>query len=60
MKPLEQVFGKLSAKVLSPETKPTRALVLLHGMGSNEENLLELGPLMTDRWKITFLSRLNP
>lgn len=48
MKPLEQVYGKLSAKVLAPASKPSRALVLLHGMGSNEENLLELGQMLTN------------
>lgn len=48
MKPLEQTYGKLSALSLSPVAKPTKALVLLHGVGSNERNLLEVAPLLTD------------
>jgi phospholipase/carboxylesterase len=48
MKPPEQVFGQLHALMDSPVETPTKALVLLHGVGSNEENLLELGRMITD------------
>ena len=48
MKPLEQIFGKLTALTLSPATKPEKALVLLHGMGSNETDLLEIAPHLSD------------
>lgn len=48
MKPLEQTYGKLKTLTFSPSEKPSKALVLLHGVGSNEKNLFELGPLMTD------------
>ncbi len=47
MKPLEQTYGKLTAMTFSPTTKPTKALVLLHGVGSNEKDLFELAPLLT-------------
>lgn len=48
MKPLEQIYGKLSALVISPTAKPEKALVLLHGVGSNERDLLEIAPLLSD------------
>lgn len=48
MKPLEQIYGKLSTLSTSPTVKPTSALVLLHGVGSNERALLEIGPLLSN------------
>jgi phospholipase/carboxylesterase len=48
MKKLEQVFGKLTALTQSSVAKPTKALVLLHGVGSNERDLFEIAPLMSD------------
>lgn len=48
MKPLEQTYGKLTTLVSTPTTKPTTALVLLHGVGSNERDLLEIAPLLSD------------
>lgn len=48
MKPLERVYGKLTALELSPAHQPTRALVLLHGVGSHERNMLELAPILTE------------
>lgn len=55
MKPLEQVYGKLSALISAPPTKPNKALVLLHGVGSNERNLFEIAPHMTDNRMIVSL-----
>lgn len=46
MKPREHVFGKLAALVGAPAdvlSAPTKALVLLHGVGSNEQDLYEIG-----------------
>jgi len=48
MKPLEQTYGKITALTLAQTEKPTRALVLLHGVGSNEQDLFEIAPLMSD------------
>lgn len=39
----EQIFGKLQALILSPASKPQKALVLLHGFGSDEQSLLDVG-----------------
>lgn len=44
----EQSFGKLSAITRAPPGKPSGALVLLHGVGSNELNMLELRPMLTE------------
>lgn len=44
----EQSFGKLSAVTRAPPGKSSGALVLLHGVGSNELNMLELGPMLTE------------
>lgn len=44
----EQHFGKLKALIESPTENPTEALVLLHGVGSNEKNMIELGPMMAE------------
>lgn len=43
-----QRFGTLSAMTLAPAGKPNGALVLLHGVGSNEQNMLELGPVLAE------------
>jgi phospholipase/carboxylesterase len=48
MKPLEQIYGSISSLTLSSNEKPTKVLVLLHGVGSNEKNLLEIAPLLSD------------
>lgn len=44
----EQHFGKLKALIESPVEKPTEALVLLHGVGSNEKNMIELGSMLSE------------
>lgn len=41
-----QTFGKLSAVIKAQVEKPSRALILLHGVGSNEQNMFELGSLL--------------
>ncbi|UOF02444.1 alpha/beta hydrolase [Bdellovibrio reynosensis] len=43
-----QNFGDLSAITLAPPGNPNGALVLLHGVGSNERNMLELGPILAE------------
>ncbi len=48
LKPVEQVYGRLTTLQISPSAKPTKALVLLHGVGSNETDLLGLAPLLSD------------
>lgn len=44
----KQRFGTLSAMTLAPAGKPSGALVLLHGVGSNEQNMFEFGPLLSE------------
>jgi phospholipase/carboxylesterase len=46
--PAEQVFGKLKALVKETKKAPSKALVLLHGVGSNEQNLLDLSSSLSD------------
>lgn len=46
--PTELIFGKLHALVLSPAVKAAKVLVLLHGVGSNEKNLLDVGQKLAD------------
>lgn len=48
MKPLEQIYGKLSALTFLPSAKSAKALVLLHGVGSNADDLFELAPLLSE------------
>jgi phospholipase/carboxylesterase len=48
MKSVEQTFGELSALVVSPIAEPKKALVLFHGVGSNESDLLEIAPLLSE------------
>lgn len=43
----EQIYGKIFSLVNSPKEKPSHALVMLHGVGSNERDLLELAPLLS-------------
>lgn len=44
----EQMFGSLRALVRWPIERPTSAIVFLHGVGSNEVNLFELGPMIAE------------
>jgi phospholipase/carboxylesterase len=48
MAPIQQIYGKLSALTLFPSAKPAKALVLLHGVGSNEKDLFEVGKYLSD------------
>lgn len=60
MGPAEQVSGKLSSLVASPVEKPKKALILLHGVGSNEENLLGIGQIIAkDRLVISLRAPLT-
>ncbi len=45
---LEQAFGKLTGTTFSMSTSHRKALVLLHGVGSNERDLLEIAPHLAD------------
>lgn len=44
----KQSFGSLSAITITPDRKPSGVLVLLHGVGSNAQNMLELGSLLSE------------
>lgn len=48
LNPTEVIFGKLHALVLTPTIKAAKVLVLLHGVGSNEKNLIEVGKQMAN------------
>lgn len=56
----ETKFGRLSALTLASTGKPKGALVLLHGVGSIEQNILELGPMIApDRMIIALRAPLE-
>ena len=59
MKPAQQIFGTIHGLAASPIEKPKKALVLLHGVGSNEEDLLGMGStLAKDRLVVSLRAPL--
>ncbi len=51
----EKKFGDIKGLVVKPEASKNGVLVLLHGVGSNERNLLDFGPLLASEKTIISL-----